>query len=120
MADTANALAMGVASTFLPDGADPDDDHFALRAARRSSTTRPASRSLDMHEGGQHHAAGPASSRRWSSRSASVVFLCIALFVVTLAKVFLTFVDRGRPALRPLPRVAADGSASSTAGCRWC
>ena len=33
-----------------------------------------------------------AASRLWSSRFGSVIFLCIALFVVTLAKVFLTFV----------------------------
>ena len=38
----------------------------------------------------------------------SVIFLCIALFVVTLAKLFLTFVIAIGPAVHPVPGLAAD------------
>jgi type IV secretion system protein VirB6 len=90
VADTANALATGVAATFVPATADPLTasspyqliDGFNDRASvlvtdllRESGITR-----LDLLL-----AAVVCSI-------ANVVFLCVAMFVVTLAKVVLTFV----------------------------
>jgi type IV secretion system protein VirB6 len=90
VADTANALAMGVASTFVPSGADPtvttgpyalldkfNDDASAQTAdiMKEASMFR-----MDLVLAGIIFSIG------------SVVYLCIALFVVTLAKLFLTFV----------------------------
>ena len=40
VADTANALAMGVATTFLPGGSGPDHGDHALRAARQVQRRR--------------------------------------------------------------------------------
>ena len=90
VADTANALATGVARTFLPPSADPATitspyailDAFNDKASKLvidllkdAGITR-----LDLF-----FAAGICSI-------GNVVFLCIALFVVTLAKLLLTFV----------------------------
>ena len=90
IADTADALAMGVATTFLPAAADPLTiaspyallDTFNDRASklvldllRDAGVTR-----LDLLFAAVVCAIG------------NVVFLCIALFVVTLAKLVLTFV----------------------------
>lgn len=90
VSDTANALAMGVASTFLPSAVDPatvatpyalldkfNDDASAQVAdiMKEASMFR-----LDLVLAGVVFSIG------------SVVFLCIALFVVTLSKLFLTFV----------------------------
>lgn len=90
VSDTANALAMGVASTFLPAGVDPatisspyalldkfNDDASAQVAdiMKEASVLR-----LDLLLAGGIFSIG------------TVIFLCIALFVVTLAKLFLTFV----------------------------
>lgn len=90
VADTANALAMGVASTFLPAAANPLAvsspyallDAFNDRASqlvldllRDAGITR-----LDLLLAAVVTALG------------NVIFLCVALFVVTLAKVLLTFV----------------------------
>ena len=90
VSDTANALAMGVASTFLPSGVDPatisspyalldkfNDDASAQVAdiMKEASVLR-----LDLLLAGGIFSIG------------TVFFLCIALFVVTLAKLFLTFV----------------------------
>ena len=90
VADTANGLAMGVASTFLPAGVDPatvatpyalldkfNDDASSQVAdiMKEASMFR-----LDLVLAGVVFSIG------------SVVFLCIALFVVTLSKLFLTFV----------------------------
>lgn len=90
VADTANGLAMGVASTFVPAGADPAVvsspyallDQFNDRASEQvSDIMKEASIfRLDLL-----FAAGVFSI-------GSVVFLCITLFVVSLSKVFLTFV----------------------------
>ena len=117
VSDTANALATGVASTFLPAAADP-------------ATVAPPYALLDAF----NDQAGPLvldllkeagscgwtlSSPPWSSAIGNVVFLCIALFVVTLAKLFLTFVI----AVGRCSSSASHGGrprASSTAGCRWC
>ncbi len=90
VADTANALAMGVASTFLPAGVDPAtvtspyalldkfNDDASLQVAdimKEASMFR-----LDLLLAAATFSIG------------SVLFLCIGLFVITLAKLFLTFV----------------------------
>lgn len=89
VSDTANSLAMGVASTFLPIGVDPAtvttpyalldkfNDDASVQVAdimKEASMFR-----LDLVLAGIVFSIG------------SVVFLCIGLFVVTLAKLFLTF-----------------------------
>jgi type IV secretion system protein VirB6 len=90
VADTANSLAMGVASTFLPAGVDPaavtspyalldkfndDASDQVADIMKEASMFR-----LDLVLAGVIFSFG------------SVIFLCIALFVVTLSKLFLTFV----------------------------
>ena len=90
VADTANALAMGVASTFLPAGVDPSTvtspyallDKFNDNASLQiSDIMKEASMfRLDLLLAAAIFAFG------------SVIFLCIALFVVTLSKLFLAFV----------------------------
>ncbi len=90
VSDTANALATGVASTFLPASANPATiatpyailDTFNDKASqlvldllKDAGITR-----LDLVFAAVVTAFG------------NVIFLCIALFVVTLAKLFLTFV----------------------------
>jgi len=90
VSDTANALAMGVASTFLPSGIDPSTvtSPYALldkfnddASAQVADIMKDASMfRLDLVLAGAIFSMG------------SVAFLCIALFVVTLAKLFLTFV----------------------------
>ncbi|HEU4459981.1 MAG TPA: type IV secretion system protein [Methylibium sp.] len=90
VSETANALATGVASTFLPAVANPATlatpyailDAFndkagqlVLDVLKEAGITR-----LDLVFAAVVTAFG------------NVIFLCIALFVVTLAKVFLTFV----------------------------
>lgn len=87
--DTANALATGVATTFLPAAANPNAittpyvllDDFNERASqlvvdllKDAGITR-----LDLVFAAVVTAFG------------NVIFLCLALFVVTLAKVFLNF-----------------------------
>jgi len=90
VADTANALAMGVASTFLPAGVDPStvSSPYALldkfnddASAQVADIMKEASMfRLDLVLAGAIFSVG------------SVLFLCIGLFVVTLAKLFLSFV----------------------------
>lgn len=90
VSDTADALATGVASTFLPSGVDPRTvsspyamlDAFNDQASllvidlmKEAGITR-----LDLLLAAVVCSIG------------NVVFLCIALFVVSLAKLFLTFV----------------------------
>lgn len=90
IADTANALGTGVATTFLPAAADPMTitspyvllDAFNEKASqlvldllKDAGITR-----LDLMFAATVCAIG------------NVIFLCIALFVVTLAKLVLTFV----------------------------
>jgi type IV secretion system protein VirB6 len=90
VSNTANALASGVASTFLPSAANPATvatpyailDTFNNKAGqlvldllKEAGITR-----LDLVFAAVVTAFG------------NVIFLCIALFVVTLAKLFLTFV----------------------------
>jgi type IV secretion system protein VirB6 len=90
VSDTANALATGVATTFLPAAADPmtinspyvlldtfndEASKLVLDLLKEAGITR-----LDLLFAAVVCSIG------------NVVFLCIALFVVTLAKLFLTFV----------------------------
>jgi type IV secretion system protein VirB6 len=90
VSNSADSLAMGVATTFLPSGAPPTTvtspyallDDFNDRASQQvSDIMREAGITrLDLLLAAATFAIG------------SVIFLCIALFVVTLSKVFLTFV----------------------------
>jgi type IV secretion system protein VirB6 len=90
VADTANALAVGVATTFLPSAADPlaitspyvlldnfndEASKLVLDLLKEAGIMR-----LDLLFAAVVCSIG------------NVIFLCIALFVVTLAKVFMTFV----------------------------
>ena len=90
IADTADSLAMGVATTFLPTGVDPttvtspyalldkfNDDASAQVAdiMKDAGITR-----LDLFLAAAVFSLG------------SVAFLCVALFVVTLSKLLLAFV----------------------------
>ena len=90
VADTANALATGVATTFLPSAVDPmtitspyvlldkfndEASKLVLDLLKDTGVMR-----LDLLFAAVVCSVG------------NVVFLCIALFVVTLAKLFLTFV----------------------------
>jgi type IV secretion system protein VirB6 len=90
VADTADALATGVATTFLPTAADPMTitSPYALLDAFNDKASQLV---LDLLK--------DAGITRLDLLLAAivcsignVVFLCIALFVVTLAKLFLTFV----------------------------
>jgi type IV secretion system protein VirB6 len=90
VSDTANSLAMGVASTFLPSAVDPAtvSSPYALldkfnddASAQVADIMKEASMfRLDLVLAGAIFSIG------------SVIFLCIALFVVTVSKLFLTFV----------------------------
>ena len=90
VSESANSLALSVATTFLPDDADRGAittpylllDRFNDRAgAQVADVMREASMfRLDLVLAAMVFSIG------------SVVFLCIALFVVTLSKVLLTFV----------------------------
>lgn len=90
VADTADSLAMGVASTFLPASAPATTvsspytllDDFNDKASQQVSDI--------MKEAGLTRLDLVLAAVAFSI--GSVIFLCIALFVVTLAKVFLTFV----------------------------
>ncbi|MBK7615609.1 MAG: type IV secretion system protein [Burkholderiales bacterium] len=90
VADTANALATGVATSFMPAAADPMtlSSPYALLDAFNDKASQLV---LDLLK--------DAGIMRLDLLFAAVVcsignvvFLCIALFVVTLAKLFLTFV----------------------------
>ncbi len=90
VADTANALATGVATTFLPASVDPMtiSSPYALLDAFNDKASQLV---LDLLK--------DAGITRLDLLLAAVVcsvgnvlFLCIGLFVVTLSKLFLTFV----------------------------
>ena len=90
VSDTANALAMGVASTFLPSTADPTtiSSPYALLDAFNDSASELV---LDLLKDAGITRLDLVFAAVVTSLG-NVIFLCIALFVVTLAKVFLTFV----------------------------
>jgi type IV secretion system protein VirB6 len=88
VSDTANALATGVATTFLPAAVDPITSPYVLLDKFNDEASKLV---LDLLK--------EAGIMRLDLLFAAVVcsignvvFLCIALFVVTLAKLFLTFV----------------------------
>ena len=90
VADTANALAMGVASTFLPAGVDPNtiaSPYALLDKFNDDASTQIAD---IMKEASMFRLDLLLAAAIFSI--GSVVFLCIALFVVTLSKLFLAFV----------------------------
>ena len=90
VAQAADGLAMGVATTFLPDVADPTTitSPYALLDKFNDDASKQVSDIMldaSMFRPDLLLAAAIFSI-------GSVVFLCIALFVVTLSKVLLTFV----------------------------
>jgi type IV secretion system protein VirB6 len=90
VAETANALAMGVATTFLPAAADP----MAISSPYElldSFNDKASQLVLDiLKEAGITRLDLLLAAVVCSI--ANVVFLCVALFVVSLAKLFMTFV----------------------------
>jgi type IV secretion system protein VirB6 len=90
VADTSNSLAMGVASTFLPATIDPatvSTPYALLDKFNDDASTQVAD---IMKEASMFRLDLVLAAVVFSI--GSVVFLCIALFVVTLSKLFLTFV----------------------------
>jgi type IV secretion system protein VirB6 len=90
VSDTANALAMGVASTFLPSGVDPGTVATPYALLDKFNDDASAQVADIMKEAGMLRLDLVLAAVVFSI--GSVIFLCIALFVVTLAKLFLTFV----------------------------
>ncbi len=90
VSDTANALAMGVASTFLPAGVDPATIATPYALLDKFNDDASAQVADIMKEASMFRLDLLLAAAVFSI--GSVVFLCIALFVVTLSKLFLTFV----------------------------
>ena len=83
VSDTANALAMGVASTFLPAGVDPAtmaSPYALLDSFNDNASTQVAD---IMRDAGMFRLDLFLAAAVFSI--GSVIFLCIALFVVTLS-----------------------------------
>jgi type IV secretion system protein VirB6 len=90
VADTANALATGVATTFLPAGAPPTTitSPYSLLDAFNDNASKQVAdimRDAGIARLDLFFAAGLFSV-------GTVAFLCVAVFVVTLATVFITFI----------------------------
>ena len=90
VADTANGLAMGVASTFLPTGVDPATVTSPYALLDKFNDDASAQVADIMKEASMFRLDLLLAAAIFSL--GSVIFLCIALFVVTLSKLFLTFV----------------------------
>ncbi|MGE4049687.1 MAG: type IV secretion system protein [Piscinibacter sp.] len=90
VSDTANALAMGVASTFVPTGVDPATVLTPYALLDKFNDDASAQVADIMKEASMFRLDLVLAAVVFSI--GSVIFLCIALFVVTLAKLFLTFV----------------------------
>ena len=90
VADTANSLALGVASTFLPAGVDPATVTSPYALLDKFNDDASAQVADIMKEASMFRLDLLLAAAIFSI--GSVVFLCIALFVVTLSKLFLTFV----------------------------
>lgn len=90
VSDTANALAMGVASTFLPAGVDPATVSTPYALLDKFNDDASAQVADIMKEASMFRLDLLLAAATFSV--GSVLFLCIGLFVVTLAKLFLTFV----------------------------
>ncbi|EHR71214.1 type IV secretory pathway, VirB6 component [Burkholderiales bacterium JOSHI_001] len=90
VSDSANGLAMGVAATFLPVGVDPStvtSPYALLDKFNDDASTQVAD---IMKEASMFRLDLLLAAAIFSL--GSMVFLCIALFVVTLSKLLLTFV----------------------------
>jgi len=89
VADTANGLAMGVASTFVPTGVDPAT--VTSPYALLDKFNDDASRQVEdiMKEASMFRLDLLLAAAVFSV--GSVAFLCVALFVVTLSKMVLIF-----------------------------
>lgn len=90
VSDTANALAMGVASTFLPAAVDPATVTTPYALLDKFNDDASAQVADIMKDASMFRLDLVLAAVIFSI--GSVVFLCIALFVVTLSKLFLTFV----------------------------
>jgi type IV secretion system protein VirB6 len=90
VSDTANALAMGVASTFVPTGVDPATVSTPYALLDKFNDDASAQVADIMKEASMFRLDLVLAAAIFSI--GSVCFLCIGLFVVTLAKLFLTFV----------------------------
>jgi len=90
VSDTANALAMGVASTFVPTGVDPATISTPYALLDKFNDDASAQVADIMKEASMFRLDLVLAAAIFSI--GSVCFLCIGLFVVTLAKLFLTFV----------------------------
>jgi len=89
VSDTANALAIGVATTFLPAGIDPATVASPYAILDKFNDDASAQVADIMREAGMFRLDLLLAAAIFSI--GSVVFLCICLFVVTLSKLFLTF-----------------------------
>jgi type IV secretion system protein VirB6 len=90
VADTANDLAMGVAATFLPSGVDPATVATPYALLDKFNDDSSAQVADIMKEASMFRLDLVLAAIVFSI--GSVVFLCVSLFVVTLAKLLLTFV----------------------------
>ena len=90
VSDTANALAMGVATTFVPTGVDPATVSTPYALLDKFNDDASAQVADIMKEASMFRLDLVLAAAIFSI--GSVCFLCIGLFVVTLAKLFLTFV----------------------------
>jgi type IV secretion system protein VirB6 len=90
VSDSANALATGVASTFVPSGVDPATVSTPYALLDKFNDDASAQVADIMKEASMFRLDLVLAAAIFSI--GSVFFLCIGLFVVTLAKLFLTFV----------------------------
>ena len=90
VSDTANSLAMGVASTFLPSAVDPATVATPYALLDKFNDDASSQVADIMKEASMFRLDLVLAAVVFSI--GSVIFLCIALFVVTLSKLFLTFV----------------------------
>jgi type IV secretion system protein VirB6 len=90
IAGAADSLAMGVATTFLPAGVDPSTITSPYTLLDKFNDNASAQVADLMKEAGITRLDLLLAAAVFSL--GSVAFLCVAMFVVTLAKLFLTFV----------------------------
>ncbi|WP_088278533.1 type IV secretion system protein [Ideonella sp. A 288] len=90
VANLANDLSMGVAGTFLPKGVDPATVATPYALLDKFNDDASSQVSDIMKEASMFRLDLVLAALIFSV--GSVTFLCMALFVVTLAKLFLTFV----------------------------
>jgi type IV secretion system protein VirB6 len=95
VSDTANSLAMGVASTFLPAAVDPSTVSTPYALLDKFNDDASSQVADIMKEASMFRLDLLLAAAIFSI--GSVAFLCIALFVVTLSKLFLTFVIAAGP-----------------------